>query len=274
MPKQQARKCVFCGGTPVTREHLFPQSWRDKVNVPDGAREFIRTHKGDRATRTESPVPFDVVVRRVCKTCNETWMQLLDRHVMAWVVNSEAVGTAVDPLRFRRWAIKVAMLRTTLDHPNQLPRKDIQQLYAGDDVTDWRVFIGKSAFADLADAFAGTGGNVTDDGELTDGVMQVSWCLGTAVVVCVREVGVSQDLFTKGFRGFCRQKGQLAQVLPSATKFPTVSLLRPIQDPGEMLAYFWYFSPDPLSPISETVRRLQNTMRARNIELGNPEYGD
>jgi hypothetical protein len=69
-----ARRCVYCGGLANSKEHAIPD-WLTGL-IP-GAGAF--TH------RRENPQPvtwrasgFDVLVRQVCKTCNEGWMSELE----------------------------------------------------------------------------------------------------------------------------------------------------------------------------------------------------
>ena len=82
-----ARSCVFCGSTPLTNEHVFPQ-WLDKV-LPE--QEPIRGHERRvvhfDGGETQPPEPFERVsantltqttVKRVCTNCNSGWMNDLE----------------------------------------------------------------------------------------------------------------------------------------------------------------------------------------------------
>lgn len=72
-----ARKCRFCGGGPLTREHAWPQ-WLDNVlakreinqtNIPD---DLVPRHRGKRKTVSGDEV------RYVCKNCNSGWMSEIE----------------------------------------------------------------------------------------------------------------------------------------------------------------------------------------------------
>jgi hypothetical protein len=93
-PREQ-RRCIFCGGTPISKEHIFPKWMRDylpaptsstggthhmvnfSLRDPDGRlyklipdRRGPLTLKGDHRSRG---------LRVVCKKCNEDWMSTLQR---------------------------------------------------------------------------------------------------------------------------------------------------------------------------------------------------
>lgn len=106
------RRCVFCGGQPLTREHVWPQ-WIIST---------IREHVGPGPIRVArlSDAPYevpelDVAVRAVCAACNNGWMSSLET----------AVRPALEPMilgRFpvhltpttqallARWAFKTALM--------------------------------------------------------------------------------------------------------------------------------------------------------------------
>src|SRR4051794_130046 len=71
-----ARICLFCGGTPVTREHLWPDWLRRKVQIAIPFPHHIEEEVDGTPTRDisfEHP-PYDQQVRAVCATCNNGWM--------------------------------------------------------------------------------------------------------------------------------------------------------------------------------------------------------
>ena len=69
--------CVFCGGGPLTLEHVWPQ-WVRR-DVYSAATSFVH----DFAPRTGTVDPWssqgiDITVRAVCATCNGGWMSALE----------------------------------------------------------------------------------------------------------------------------------------------------------------------------------------------------
>ena len=199
-------------------------------------------------------------------------MQALDTRVVDVVLNPDDATKTCDPIQFRRWAIKVAIMRSTLDHSGIIPREDRMQLYAGEDVSEWRIFVGRVDYPHLRDTFAGTGGHFPDDGPM-EGLIQVSWCVGTTLVICLREGQATKNHLSEGFKDFCRGNGNnFAEVLPDAQTFPALSSLIPLRL-NQLRTYFWFFSTDPVSPVRDQMTTIQATIRRRNIKQGYPEYG-
>jgi hypothetical protein len=77
------RACIFCGTTPLTREHVFP-NWMGTTLAKDPRKlptpytfERWSIEGEERPTNRsawESKRPLDFVARCVCKTCNVGWM--------------------------------------------------------------------------------------------------------------------------------------------------------------------------------------------------------
>jgi hypothetical protein len=67
-----ARTCLFCGGSPLTAEHVFPL-WLHEVMGTSG---HVKISMGSRVLRTGPRL--DVKLRRVCRTCNNRWMSALE----------------------------------------------------------------------------------------------------------------------------------------------------------------------------------------------------
>jgi len=70
-----ARRCIFCCGTPLTREHALPQ-WLN--GLLGGAALISWGNQTDPATRRRSPKGVDWVTRSVCRECNNGWMSELE----------------------------------------------------------------------------------------------------------------------------------------------------------------------------------------------------
>ena len=92
-----SRVCVFCGGSGLTKEHVWPQ-WLNalpEVHGPDPQPHVRRPHVVLGMTRdpatgfpvhhpeqrgTEQP-PWDLQVRVVCGRCNSGWMAARERRI-------------------------------------------------------------------------------------------------------------------------------------------------------------------------------------------------
>lgn len=75
MKAVMAKHCIFCGNSPTTREHVFPQ-WvvSELMKDPKGLPRWssFKHENGEHQWTTNKPL--DITVKTVCKRCNETWM--------------------------------------------------------------------------------------------------------------------------------------------------------------------------------------------------------
>jgi hypothetical protein len=73
----QKRVCVFCGGTPVTLEHVWPR-WVAAI-LADGGPVQVERRGLDDEPATWQQVSLEVTVRRVCAVCNNGWLSELEQ---------------------------------------------------------------------------------------------------------------------------------------------------------------------------------------------------
>lgn len=90
------RDCVFCGGRPLTREHVFGRWLREQHGETVAVATSLTTAGKTKIGKPE--VPFDLTAKVVCQECNNGWMSSLEeafksRHVtMLHGVPSELDG--------------------------------------------------------------------------------------------------------------------------------------------------------------------------------------
>jgi hypothetical protein len=112
--------CAWCGGTPLSREDLLPL-WLAKVLVEAFPAEdgynfayVFTTESGESEPRTYSPARPEIVVRAVCKTCNNGWMAALEAEVKPFLepmIRGDPVRLDVTMQAvLARWAAKVVVL--------------------------------------------------------------------------------------------------------------------------------------------------------------------
>ncbi len=72
------RQCVFCGGRPGSKEHVWPQ-WLKQVLPPvPGSRHTEHVHsRGDEIWRAHAGDAAAKVSKYVCHDCNTGWMAQL-----------------------------------------------------------------------------------------------------------------------------------------------------------------------------------------------------
>jgi hypothetical protein len=91
------RACIFCGKTPTTREHIFPQ-WisrllvRDPRGFPTDNRMIRRSGAGEHTWRTCNPIDF--VAKCVCADCNGGWMSDIEQSAQP-VLTSMILGQQI-----------------------------------------------------------------------------------------------------------------------------------------------------------------------------------
>ena len=252
-----ARKCIFCGGTPVTSEHVFRKSYRKRVGVSHYEREFTQRKLGDTLMTARPENPFDCQVKRVCGKCNSRWMNRLDNAVDSWVFDPTNPPTCTVQ-EFRRWVIKIAILRAMVDQPNAIPGEDCAALFRGEDVPSWRVFVGHTVFAEFLHAYAGTSGTTVPnaDGSMNDGLVHVSWVIGNSFACAIRTLGEFGDYQASYFDNYNFDSGwPLAELSPSTADFPAFDLRPKLDWPNQVRSFTWFYTPEPVSPIAHMMQK-------------------
>ena len=162
------------------------------ADVPKLPREFTR-YGIDGSTTLSRPQPlFELVVKPVCDYCNNGWSNDLDSVVEPWIFDPYADDSQCDPVLFRRWAIKVAVLLSSYHHPKAPQPKDFGALHSGDDIPDWHIFVGHTMLPSHSHTFAGVGPLDGETGGRIMGVTQVSWSLGRVYVIAMRLIDYRQ----------------------------------------------------------------------------------
>jgi hypothetical protein len=286
------KRCILCGRAKgdlvdpydstsrrviLTREHIFRESWEgsaiDISYVPDdhplSTRSFT-SYRVDGSIRSVRPDPlFQLVVKPVCDYCNNGWMNDLDSVVEPWVFDPYADESQCDPVQFRRWATKAAVLRSYYEDPIVPQPGDLKALYEGVDITGWRIFVGRLALPSHSHQFVGFGVNDMQQGGRAFGITEVSWSLGHTLFIALRLA--DDELAPPWFKTFKRvnmQAGVLvAEVLPTATSLPSLATL-PNLSLRQEASLTWFFSTVPVSPIAEQVRVMERGFRRAIEETG------
>lgn len=218
-----ARHCVFCNGRPVTNEHILHRSWGPLFEHVSDRGNYTYTHvtpinpgepDGPQAVEDRPVWAFDLKVRRACGRCNSTWMNQLDLELEGSLLDVALRNGLVIPgamvATWRRWSIKVAIMRHFQDNPvTPASRTEIDALYAGEVPPGWRTFVGRCDTPTVMHANAGFAAPHEDvwpdvvphelDGCEYAGITQTSWVLGRAVIVAVRSVTPAPVLAQLGY---------------------------------------------------------------------------
>lgn len=257
--------CLFCGKRADSKEHIFKRDYRNTLGIAEVDREFTQTDKDGNITRRPDPI-FNAQVHGVCHKCNRNWMNQLDLHVEEWVINPDDRNAyqACDPKEFRRWAIKLALMRSLLDSATAVPKDYFKRLLNGDDPAEWHVFVGRADFREWRHTFSIYGfGSDQATRSMSHGLIHVSWSLGAAVVstVCVHG-GDPAKHFLPDFRIYnTTQGGPLAEVPHGVVSLPDIFTHRKFSH-GQTEPFFMFFTDKPASPIAVIMRRVQGDLRA------------
>ena len=283
------RRCIFCGrmkgdsvdpddpASPkviLTREHIFPASWKEKVEASFlaqfGEREFTR-YRIDGTELSSRPDPlFELVVKWVCDHCNNGWMNNLDSTVEPWILDPLSDASPCDASEFRRWAIKVAVLRSYYENAKAPQPEDFRALVEGEDLGDWRIFVGHTVFPAHNHVFVGFGWIDAESGGRLSGITQVSWSIGRTFVVALRLVKTTElaGQWFKYFKSSNRVDGiVVAEVSPGSKRMPNLAFL-PEVSYRRFMTLAWFFSTNALSPIADAMRGLEEGFRRAIEDMG------
>ncbi|WP_291650954.1 hypothetical protein [Clostridium sp.] len=136
----EKRKCIFCDGTKLSREHIFAQWLLKELDIYD-----------DNVTMSHSSVigkpvsnrkhPFSKLVNGlVCEKCNNGWMSQLEGGCQNHIINLMKMNEIESELKFleghhdtvAKWAFKNAILLNNATNYRQLvPDDHYSDLYSG-----------------------------------------------------------------------------------------------------------------------------------------------
>jgi len=76
------RRCIFCGGGPLTREHVAPEWFRKLVGIDEARPGSVTHHTPGHAREIDfEAIPGSRTAKVVCEGCNSGWMSQLEREV-------------------------------------------------------------------------------------------------------------------------------------------------------------------------------------------------
>lgn len=135
----EKRKCVFCKGTKLSKEHIFAQWLLKELNIYDN--DVTMTH----ASFMGIPVsnrkhPFSKLVNGlVCEKCNNGWMSQLEGDCQKHIINFMNMNEIEYELNFlkehyntvAKWAFKNSILLNSATNYRQLvPNEHYGALYS------------------------------------------------------------------------------------------------------------------------------------------------
>ena len=122
--RAMARRCVFCGGSPVTQEHLWHRWGRRFATDPTFDRYLTRTDRTQRGTATNSwgGLPFSKRAGIACAACNSGWMSTLEANVSG-ILDPDRIAkrpmTLAEQATLAVWATKMAIVFDVANPPDE-----------------------------------------------------------------------------------------------------------------------------------------------------------
>ena len=93
------RKCIFCGNTDLSKEHIFAQWLLKELGIMDNTVKM--THAGFVGEISNRQHPFSKLVNGlVCKRCNNGWMSDLEGKCQKHIINLMNMDNAKEEIRF------------------------------------------------------------------------------------------------------------------------------------------------------------------------------
>lgn len=209
-PSTERSACMWCGGAPLSREHLLPQ-WVTKVlaELSPSSDGYDFAYEGTTAAGAGIPRAYrqlrpEVVVNAVCQQCNSGWMAVLEettRPVLEPLIrgNTAHLDLAAQSL-LARWFAKIAVL---LEHymPESiiLSPGDISAIYQGGSApAGFHISLAhrneeRPAPFDIyvSSVFAASPGLVSEPSEVAPNAFSVTIGLGQVAIAVVGGPGVN-----------------------------------------------------------------------------------
>src|SRR5256885_5811374 len=107
-----ARACIFCGGTPVTHEHVLPRWLHVAFPGHEGRAMHVRESLTNQHAREGSLL--DATAKIVCSGCNSGWMNDIEAGVQAFlprlIRGKQTMLGVKRQAALATWCVKTAMM--------------------------------------------------------------------------------------------------------------------------------------------------------------------
>lgn len=131
-----ARACIFCGGTKMSAEHIWPQ-WAAKRVAHTGVhkvRSYRQLEGHDPAEHQSDQRAYELRAKIVCETCNNGWMSGIEDAAKPYFETMlYGRGRQIHPLAQRTlaaWALKTSIVWTASQAKERsvIPTVDLDHL--------------------------------------------------------------------------------------------------------------------------------------------------
>jgi hypothetical protein len=144
-----ARRCIFCGRSDLTREHILAQ-WINGV-LPGEGTHVAHVEVGEGTlSRANLTHRLDHVIKQVCRPCNQGWMADLEGNVQPLLTPMiQGNGTKLSSRQqaiVARWAVKTSTLMGLVDKPPRPFTSDHFRWLAGQQDPPPNAYVGIAAY--------------------------------------------------------------------------------------------------------------------------------
>ncbi len=145
------KKCVFCGGTKLSKEHIFAQWLLKELNIYEKTVEQTHVNVFGSPMSNRKHAFSRLVNGLVCEECNNGWMSQLESECQAHItnfMNADMLKEEIEYLKtnhgsIAKWVFKnVILLNSAANYRKLVPNEHYSSLYAGN--------IPDNVFIDLA----------------------------------------------------------------------------------------------------------------------------
>lgn len=193
-----AKVCVFCGGTPLTKEHVLPRWLKVAFDPTVRRHRYIRLSVD--AVRHHDAPPLNEQVKVVCSDCNSGWMNQLEenvRYFLPGLIRGNLCTLDAEAQRaLAAWSLKT-MLMFQHTHPADargvIPAGDFTSFHETREPT--RSMLGRLGFMNYPPDDAVPLVDTQCQGYSADGVRGTAWIttlkIGCMVVQIIRAPDVA-----------------------------------------------------------------------------------
>ncbi|GAQ61432.1 hypothetical protein [Streptomyces scabiei] len=194
-----AKVCVFCGCTPLTKEHVLPRWLKAALDPTVRQHRYIRLSV-DAVRHHEAP-PLNEQVKSVCSNCNSGWMNQLEEDVRRFLPNlirgNPCTLGAEAQRALAAWSLKT-MLTFQHTHPADvrgvIPASDFASFHETREPT--RSMLGRLGFMNYPPDDSVPLVDTLCQGYSADGVRRTGWIttlkIGCMVVQIIRAPDVAE----------------------------------------------------------------------------------
>lgn len=127
-----ARACIFCGGSQLSKEHVFPDWLRGACAPFIGKQTTTRFRSLSCKHRVWPSSSFQATVRKVCSNCNSGWLSELEGRTKALLeslmMGGERLLNSAEQTRLAFWCVKTAIVMDAAQPKPGVPANHAQHI--------------------------------------------------------------------------------------------------------------------------------------------------